>query len=56
MGNFQNFKGHDDVNGDLNAIKMRIPNFQGGNDLEAYLEWEKKVERQIKKRGRIFSN
>ena len=23
---------------------MKIPSFQGRNDLEAYLEWEKKVE------------
>ena len=27
-----------------NKIKMKIPSFQGRNDLEAYLEWEKKVE------------
>jgi hypothetical protein len=25
-------------------IKMKIPSFHGKNDLEAYLEWEKKVE------------
>ena len=29
----------------LCSIKMTIPLFQGKNDLEAYLEWEKKVER-----------
>ena len=28
----------------LGNIKMRIPSFQGKNDPEAYLEWEKKVE------------
>ena len=28
----------------LGNIKMKIPLFQGKNDLEAYLEWEKKVE------------
>jgi hypothetical protein len=28
----------------LDAIKLKIPSFQGKNDLEAYLEWEKKVD------------
>ena len=28
----------------LGNIKMKIPSFQGKNDLEAYLEWERKVE------------
>jgi hypothetical protein len=28
----------------LGNIKMKIPSFQGKNDPEAYLEWEKKVE------------
>jgi hypothetical protein len=28
----------------LENIKMKVPSFQGKNDLEAYLEWEKKVE------------
>ena len=28
----------------LGSIKMKIPNFQGKNDPEAYLEWEKKVD------------
>ncbi|PON72857.1 hypothetical protein PanWU01x14_063260 [Parasponia andersonii] len=28
----------------LGSIKMKIPFFQGKNDPEAYLEWEKKVE------------
>ena len=28
----------------LGSIKMKIPSFQGKNDPEAYLEWEKKVE------------
>ena len=27
----------------LGSIKMRIPSLQGKNDLEAYLEWERKV-------------
>ncbi|GKV11026.1 hypothetical protein SLEP1_g22315 [Rubroshorea leprosula] len=29
---------------DLGSIKMKIPLFQGKNDLDVYLEWEKKVE------------
>jgi hypothetical protein len=32
------------VDGDLDSVKLKIPNFQGKNDLEAYLEWEKKVD------------
>jgi len=28
----------------LDAIKLKIPSFQGKNDHEAYLEWEKKVD------------
>ena len=31
--------------GNLKSIKMKIPSFQGKSDPEAYLEWEKKVER-----------
>ncbi|XP_052193846.1 uncharacterized protein LOC127802180 [Diospyros lotus] len=30
--------------GNLGNIKMKIPFFQGRNDPEAYLEWEKKIE------------
>ncbi|XP_052197121.1 uncharacterized protein LOC127804307 [Diospyros lotus] len=30
--------------GNLGNIKMKIPSFQGRNDPEAYLEWEKKIE------------
>ncbi|XP_072081028.1 uncharacterized protein [Arachis hypogaea] len=33
-----------DVDSNLNAIKMRIPEFKGKSDPEAYLEWERKVE------------
>ncbi|KAH9704932.1 Endonuclease [Citrus sinensis] len=29
---------------DLGSIKLKIPSFQGKNDLKVYLEWEKKVE------------
>ena len=38
------FGGHADLDGDLDSIKLRIPAFQGKNDPEAYLEWEKKVD------------
>uniref|UniRef100_A0A2N9I8K8 Reverse transcriptase n=1 Tax=Fagus sylvatica TaxID=28930 RepID=A0A2N9I8K8_FAGSY len=34
----------DGIDGNLGNIKMKIPSFQGKNDPEAYLEWEKKVE------------
>ena len=33
------------VDSNLGSIKMKIPMFQGRSDPEAYLEWEKKVER-----------
>jgi uncharacterized lipoprotein YajG len=33
-----NFRGYDDVDGDLDAIKKQIPTFQGKNDFEAYLK------------------
>ena len=29
---------------DEDTIKLKIPDFQGKNDPEAYLEWEKKVD------------
>ena len=29
----------------LGSIKMKIPSFQGKNDPEAYLEWEKNMKR-----------
>ncbi|KAK4552365.1 hypothetical protein RGQ29_032073 [Quercus rubra] len=34
----------DGTDRNLEDIKMKIPSFQGKNDPEAYLEWEKKVE------------
>ena len=40
----KNLGRRDTNNLDLGSIKMNIPSFQGKNDLEAYLEWEKKVE------------
>jgi hypothetical protein len=35
---------YEDMDGDLDTIKLKIPNFQGKNDPGAYLEWEKKVD------------
>lgn len=32
------------VDHDMRSIKMKLPSFQGKNDPEVYLEWEKKVE------------
>ena len=43
-GNICNFRGHDDIDGNLDAIKLKIHIFLGKNDLEAYLEWEKKID------------
>lgn len=37
-------RNRDVVDGNLGNIKMKIPSFQGRNDPEAYLEWEKKME------------
>ena len=37
-------RGQDGVDRNLGSIKMKIPSFQGRNDPEAYLEWEKKLE------------
>ena len=34
---------YEDMHGDLDTIKLKIPSFQGENDPKAYLEWEKKV-------------
>ncbi|RVW76683.1 hypothetical protein CK203_047600 [Vitis vinifera] len=36
----------DGTDRNLGNIKMKIPSFQGKNDPEVYLEWEKKVERR----------
>jgi predicted dehydrogenase len=32
------------MNEDLDSIKLKIPNYQGKSNLEAYLEWEIKVD------------
>ena len=43
--NFHGMGNYEDMDGDLDTIKLlKIPNFQGKNDPEAYLEWEKKVD------------
>jgi hypothetical protein len=42
--NFHGMGTYKDMDGDLDTIKLKIPNFQGKNNLEAYLEWEKKVD------------
>uniref|UniRef100_A0A7N2M5G4 Reverse transcriptase n=1 Tax=Quercus lobata TaxID=97700 RepID=A0A7N2M5G4_QUELO len=41
-GRFREARNRKDNN--LGGIKMKIPSFQGRSDLEAYLEWEKKME------------
>jgi hypothetical protein len=38
------FGRQDTYDHNLGSIKMTIPPFQGKNDLDVYLEWEKKVE------------
>jgi hypothetical protein len=40
----RNPRDRDGVDRNLGSIKMKIPSFQGRNDLEAYLDWEKKIE------------
>jgi hypothetical protein len=37
-------RNYEDMDGDLDTIKLKIPNFQGKNDPEVYLEWVKKVD------------
>ena len=39
----RNPRWQDGTDRNLENIKMKIPSFQGKNDPEAYLEWEKKV-------------
>ena len=41
-GWFREARNREDNN--LGSIKMKILSFQGKNDLETYLEWEKKIE------------
>jgi hypothetical protein len=42
--NFRGMGNYEDMDGDLDTIKLKILNFQGKNDPEAYLEWEKKID------------
>jgi hypothetical protein len=42
--NFRGMGNYEEMDRVLNTIKLRISNFQGKNDPEAYLEWEKKVD------------
>uniref|UniRef100_A0A2N9FUR3 Retrotransposon gag domain-containing protein n=1 Tax=Fagus sylvatica TaxID=28930 RepID=A0A2N9FUR3_FAGSY len=42
----------DGIDGNLGNIKMKIPSFQGKNDPEAYLEWEKKWDQLVMNRRR----
>jgi len=42
--NFCGMGNYEDMDGDLNSIKLKIPSFQGKNNPDAYLEWEKKVD------------
>ena len=42
--NFRGMGTNEDMDRDLDTIKLKIPNFQGKNDPGAYLEWEKKVD------------
>jgi hypothetical protein len=41
--NFRSVGGHADLDGDLDAIKLKIPSFEGKNYPEAYLEWDQNV-------------
>jgi hypothetical protein len=42
--NFYGMGNYEEMDRDLDTIKLKIPKFQGKNDPEAYLEWEKKVD------------
>ena len=35
---------NEEVDHNLGSIKMKIPSFQGRNDPDVYLEWERKVD------------
>ncbi|XP_070011764.1 uncharacterized protein [Nicotiana sylvestris] len=39
------FRNEEGVDRNLGSIKMSIPSFQGKSDLDAYLDWERKVEK-----------
>ena len=42
--NSHGMENYEDMNGELDTIKLKILNFQGKNNLEVYLEWKKKVD------------
>ena len=42
--NFVGMGNYEVMDRDLDTIKLKIPNFQGRTNLEAYLEWENKVD------------
>lgn len=42
IGPWKNLMGCDGVDRNLGG-KLKIPSFQGRNDIEAYLEWRKKI-------------
>jgi len=42
--NFCGMGNYEDVDRDLDSIKLKIPNFQGKIDSKVYLVWEKKVD------------
>jgi hypothetical protein len=42
--NLDNFGYRDGVDRSLGSIKIKSPSFQRKNDLDVYLEWEKKIE------------
>ena len=44
MGNYRYQDHNVELSGDLDTIKMKILAFHGKNNLEVYLEWEKRVE------------
>ena len=45
--NSRDFRHHDDSDGELGTIKLKLHVFQGKNDPKAYLEWEKKLIRYL---------
>jgi hypothetical protein len=44
FGNKGNFDDMDDLGRNLGSVKLKILVFQGKIDLEAYLEWKKRIE------------
>jgi seryl-tRNA synthetase len=42
--NFSGMGTYEDMDEDVDTIKLKIPNFQGKNDPKDYLEWDKKID------------